>query len=374
MTEDIVRLRHDLHAHPELSGEERRTHDLLAAYLKKLAPSRLYEQVGGYGLVAIFGDETAETIAFRADIDALPIQENNPLPYASVHAGVAHKCGHDGHAAILLRLAEKLSERMREDRLPRTALLLFQPAEETGEGSRRILETGVLQKYRISAIYGLHNLPGYPLGQLVFRRGTFAAASVGMVLHLQGRETHAAFPEMGVNPGLAVSEIIRSVLALNTSPDLDGDGFRQATLIAVRLGKEAFGTSAGDADVMFTLRAYTNRSMAGLKEKVCALAQHIAGRYGLGHTIGWREPFNATENHEEQVDTLIKTAEKAGLDQVMAAHPFRWSEDFADYLMNFPGAFFGIGSGTEMPELHHPDFDFPDALIPAAADFLEKLL
>ena len=374
MIGDIISFRHHLHAHPELSGHEKNTHDAIAAFLRKLQPTVLHEHVGGYGLVAVFGDAGAEAVAFRADIDALPICETLPLPYASESPDVSHKCGHDGHAAILLRLAEKLSERMREGRLPRTALLLFQPAEETGEGSRRILEAGVLQKYRISAIYGLHNLPGYPLGQLVFRRGTFAAASVGMVLHLHGRETHAAFPEKGLNPGLAVSEIIREVLSLNTSPELDGEGFRQATLIAVRLGKEAFGTSAGDADVMFTLRAYTNRSMAGLKEKVCALAQHIAGRYGLGHTIGWREPFNATENHEEQVDTLVKTAEKVGLDQVMAAHPFRWSEDFADYLMAFPGAFFGIGSGREMPELHHPDFDFPDNIIESAAAFEELLL
>ncbi len=374
MIGDIISFRHHLHAHPELSGHERNTHDAIAAFLRKLYPTVLHEHVGGYGLVAVFGDAGAEAVAFRADIDALPICETLPLPYASESPGVSHKCGHDGHTAILLRLAEKLSERMGSGSLPCTAVLVFQPAEETGEGSRRILESGVLQKYRISAVYGLHNLPGYPLGQLVFRHGTFAAASVGVVLHLQGRETHAAFPEMGVNPGLAVAEIIRSVLALNTSPDFDGDGFRQATLIAVRLGKEAFGTSAGEAYVMFTLRAYTNRSMAALKEEVPALVRSIADRYGLGFNMEWREPFNATENHDSQVDKLVEKARNAGSDFVMAEHPFRWSEDFADYLMRYPGAFFGIGSGEGQPELHHPDFDFPDAVIPLAADFFEKLL
>lgn len=374
MIEDVIAFRHSLHAHPELSGHEKNTHDAIADFLRKLHPTVLHEHVGGYGLVSVFGDAHAEAVAFRADIDALPIQENNCLPYKSTVPGVAHKCGHDGHTSILLRLAEKLSERLRYASLPRTAVLLFQPAEETGEGSRRILDSGVLQQYNITAIYGLHNLPGYPLGQLVFRRGTFAAASVGTVLHLQGRETHAAFPEKGLNPGLAVSEIIREVLALNTSPDLNGDGFRQATLIAVRLGKDAFGTSAGDAAVMFTLRAYTNRSMALLKEEVPALVRRIADRYGLGLNMEWREPFNATENHDVQIDKLIDTAQNAGWGFVMAEHPFRWSEDFADYLMRYPGAFFGIGSGEVQPELHHPAFDFPDDVIPIAADFFEKLL
>ena len=155
MIGDIISFRHHLHAHPELSGHEKNTHDVIAAFLRKLQPTVLHEHVGGYGLVAVFGDAGAEAVAFRADIDALPICETLPLPYASESPDVSHKCGHDGHTAILLRLAEKLSERMRSGSLPCTAVLVFQPAEETGEGSRRILEAGVLDRYRISAFYGL---------------------------------------------------------------------------------------------------------------------------------------------------------------------------------------------------------------------------
>ena len=373
MLEEVIAFRHRLHAHPELSGKERQTHDAIAAYLKDLQPTCLYERVGGYGLIAAFGGTERDAVVFRADMDALPVQERTPLPYASQCEGVAHKCGHDGHTAILLRLAERLSERMRQGGLTRTALLLFQPAEETGEGSRRMLEADVLQKYRVSAIYALHNLPGYPLGQLVFRYGTFAAASVGVALHLQGRQTHAAFPEKGVNPGLAVAAIVQRAAAMNRSPERTDDSFRQATLIQVRLGKEAFGTSAGEADVLFTLRAYTNRGMEALKADFLAMAEEEAKGRGLKLTVAWKEPFHATENHDVEVKKMVRIAEKEGFAYSMAETPFRWSEDFADYLMRYPGAFFGIGSGEGQPELHHPDFDFPDALIGSAAGFFEKI-
>lgn len=374
MIDDIIAFRHRLHAHPELSGKEQLTHDAIAAYLKRLDPARLYERAGGFGLIAVFGAEDAEAVAFRADIDALPVQETTALSYLSENPGVAHKCGHDGHTAILLRLAERLSELQKEKSLPHTAVLVFQPAEETGEGSARILETGILQQYRIRAFYGLHNLPGVPMGQLLFRYGTFAAASVGIVLHLQGRQTHAAFPEMGINPGLAAVEILQKVLELNTSPSLTDGGFRQATLVGMRLGKEAFGTSAGDGEVMFTLRAYTNQAMEKLKEAVLDIAREAAEAYGLKLSVEWREPFHATENADAHTERLIRIAEKEGFAYHTADVPFRWSEDFADYLMVYPGAFFGIGSGENSPELHHPDYDFPDGIIETAARFFERLL
>ena len=281
MIDDILALRHQLHAHPELSGREEQTHDTVAAYVKRLNPSRLYEKAGGFGLIAVFGNEADEAVAFRTDMDALPVQETTDLPYISVHPGVAHKCGHDGHTAILLRLAEHIAQLQEENALPCTAVLVFQPSEETGEGSARLLASGILQQYRIRAFYGLHNLPGIPAGQLLFRYGTFAAASVGVVLHLQGRQTHAAFPEMGINPGLAAVEILNRTLELNTSPLQTDDGFRQATLVGMRIGREAFGTSAGDGEVMFTLRAYTNSAMESLKEDVLRIACEAASFMAL---------------------------------------------------------------------------------------------
>ena len=374
MIDDIFAFRHQLHAHPELSGKEAHTHDAIATYLKRLNPTRLYEKVGGFGLIAVFGAENDEAVAFRADMDALPVQETNKLSYSSENSGVAHKCGHDGHVAILLRLAEMFSQRQAENTLPHTAILGFQPAEETGEGSARILRSDILQHYRIQAFYGLHNLPGIPKGQLLFRYGTFAAASVGVVLHLQGRQTHAAFPEMGINPGLAAAEILQKTLKLNTSPLLTDDGFRQATLVGLRIGKAAFGTSAGEGELMFTLRAYTNTTMDTLKEEVLHIANEIAENHQLVLSVDWREPFRATENTDAHTERLIRIAEKEGFGYTVADFPFRWSEDFAEYLLHYAGAFFGIGSGVDCPELHHPAYDFPDEIIETAARFFALLL
>ncbi len=368
--EEIVRYRHALHAHPELSGEEKSTHNLIVDFLQKCNPTQLYSHVGGFGVVAAFGEKGAPCVVLRADIDALPIQEETVIPYRSEQKGVAHKCGHDGHTAILLAVAERIARHP----VKCTVLLLFQPAEETGEGAARVWSSGILQGYSPRAIYGLHNLPGFPKSCLVFKDNTFAAASVGWVIRLQGRQTHAAFPELGLNPALAVAEIISEVLARNLRPEVGEAQFHQATLIHARIGEVAFGTAAGDAVVMFTLRAFTNCEMRLWKEQLCQLLQQIAERHGLKSEWEWREPFMATENHPAAMERLRQVAQENGFSFQEIQQPFRWSEDFSLYLTNCEGAFFGIGSGEETPELHHPDFDFPDGIIPTAADFFEKLL
>ena len=248
-------------------------------------------------------------------------------------------------------------------------LLLWQPAEETGTGSRAILDTCILQQYNIRAIYGLHNLPGYPLGTVVLCPRTFAAASTGIVYHLDGRETHASTPEMGINPGLAVAEIINRFNGFN-----GGNGeFRQSTLICVHIGSPAFGTSAGHGEVMFTLRAFTNDEMERLLADANAAVDEIAAKHGLSVSRTLVEPFRATENNGDCVELIEKAAEEVPLRVRYQMEPNRWSEDFAEYLMEFPGAMFGIGSGEHQPELHHPSYDFPDALIEPAAQLFFRL-
>jgi metal-dependent amidase/aminoacylase/carboxypeptidase family protein len=248
-------------------------------------------------------------------------------------------------------------------------ILLWQPAEETGTGSRAVLDTGILQQYNIKAFYALHNLPGYPLGTVVLCPRTFAAASTGVIYHLDGRETHASTPELGINPGLAVSKIINRFNGLN-GPD---GVFRQSTLICVRVGQPAFGTSAGHGEVMFTLRAFTNGAMEQLLADANNTVAEIAGRHGLTVTRSLVEPFRATENNGECVKTIEKAAQSVPLKVVYQDAPNRWSEDFAEYLIEFPGAMFGIGSGEEHAELHHPDYDFPDDLVEPAAQLFFRI-
>lgn len=369
-------IRNKLHQNPGISGCEAYAHDLIVDCLTPLSPAELHQHVGGYGVVACFGtNKTLPAIVFRADIDALPI---------------GHRCGHDGHTTILLRFAKLLSE------TPAilekyNVLLVFQPEEETGYGAQKILDSAVLDGYAIGAVFGLHNLPGYPMGQVVLSRRTFAAASTGVVFHLEGRETHASTPEKGINPGLAVAELIAQMDAECNSGSLDIDGFRQSTLICVKLGEEAFGTSAAMADVMFTLRAFTNHAMDCLVEDANRMAQEVARKYHLRFSVEYRDPFPATENVPHLVEEFASLLDETAVagprhisENVADGHlgadvclwvykpePFRWSEDFAHYLRRYPGLFFGIGAGVEHLELHHPDYDFPDQLIePAARLFL----
>ena len=361
---DYKEIRHSLHEHPQTAGCEEYAHDTIVKHLQGLHPTKVYTHVGGYGVIAVWeakensspklgevpeGRRSVPTIAFRADTDAIPI---------------GHRCGHDGHTAILLRLAELVDEQFSIFNFQFSILLLWQPAEETGQGAQAVLESGILQQYDIKAFYALHNLPGYPLGIVVLCPRTFAAASTGIVYRLDGRETHASTPELGINPGLAVAEIVNRFNGFNGH---HGE-FRQSTLICVRVGEPAFGTSAGHGELMFTLRAFSNAEMERLLNDAHQAVDEIAGRYGLKVSYSLVETFGSTENHAECVDVLMR---ECGNEVIVKEEPFRWSEDFGAYLLHFPGAMFGFGAGESHPELHHPDYDFPDDIIePAARLFL----
>lgn len=352
---DYISIRRSLHEHPQTAGNEQFAHDTIVAHLQTLHPTHVYTHVGGWGVIAVWGnDPQAPTVAFRADTDALPI---------------GHRCGHDGHTTILLRLAELVDGTFSSLDSHLSILLLWQPAEETGTGSRAVIESGILQQYNIKAFYALHNMPGYPLGTVVLCPRTFAAASTGVVYHLDGRETHASTPELGINPGLAVSEIIKEFNGFNGR---DGE-FRQSTLICVRVGSPAFGTSAGHGEVMFTLRAFTNDEMERLLADANNAVNRIAARHGLTATSSLVEPFHATENNGDCVEAIEKAATEVPLRVRYQMEPNRWSEDFAEYLMLWPGAMFGMGSGEKHAELHHPTYEFPDEVVEPAAQLFLRL-
>ena len=362
---DYKAIRNQLHQNPQTAGCEQFAHDTIIQHLQRLHPDKVYTHVGGWGVIAVWGKAPqAPTIAFRADTDALPI---------------GHRCGHDGHTTILLRLAELINFEFRNSNCEDdefkfqhstfNILLLWQPAEETGEGARAMLESGILQQYNIQSFYALHNLPGYPLGTVVLCPRTFAAASTGVVYHLDGRETHASTPELGINPGMAIAEIINRFNGFNGR---DGE-FRQSTLICVHIGQPAFGTSAGHGEVMFTLRAFTNDEMEKMLSEANQVVDEVSSRYGLKVSRSLVEPFRATENNGDCVEAIEKVAEDVPLCVRYQMEPNRWSEDFAEYLLHFKGAMFGIGSGEHQPELHHPDYDFPDALIEPAAQLFFRL-
>ncbi|MDY5968491.1 MAG: amidohydrolase [Bacteroidales bacterium] len=372
-------IRHDLHRHAQASACEEYAHDLIVRYMSTLRPTRLWNYVGtnetgrAYGVAAVWGDEPSNpTVVFRADSDALPIIETTDVPYRSENAGQAHKCGHDGHTTILLALASKVDAAFSKDDNPIASLnvlLLWQPEEETGLGSQKMLDAGILQGYNVKAIYAIHNIPGFAENEVVLTRKAFAAASTGLEIHLRGRQTHASTPEKGVNPGLAVARLVERFQTLNRRKP-----FQQSTLIYIRLGSEAFGTSAGEATMAFTLRAFANEEMKNLLQQAQDMANQVAEAEGLCCSTNLREPFYATENDAVIMEQVETTCHRLGRTIVHRKEPFRWSEDFANYLMHYPGAMFGIGSGENHAELHHPDYDFPDALIEPTAELFFQLI
>jgi amidohydrolase len=367
----IIAFRHQLHQHPELSGKEIETAKKIKEFLGIFQPDKIYENLGGAGLAAVYkGSAKGPTVLLRADTDALPITETNNFDYKSKNKGVAHKCGHDGHSAILSGVALALhQQRPARGRV----VLLFQPAEETGQGARRVIDDPKFAELQPDYAFALHNLPGFAAGHVVIKNQHFAAASKGMIIRLTGKTSHAANPEHGISPAMAVADIIKGLTELS----MEKKGFRDFKLITVihtRLGEIAFGTTPGYAEVMATLRSFRNDDMQRLTEKALEIAEKAADQYHLHEKIEWREEFPATVNDPECVDIIRQTAAKNSLKIEDPDTPFRWSEDFGYFTSEYKGAMFGIGSGVKHPELHYPDYDFPDMIIPQAIAMFDGII
>ena len=370
-TPTLTEIRHALHRHAELSGEEEATAALLAEQLSHCRPDNLMTGLGGHGVCAEFqSGNPGPTVLLRADIDALPLSDLDNLGYASQTAGVAHKCGHDGHMTMLLGLARRLAD------APPAAgrvLLLFQPAEETGAGAKRILADPRFADLRPDRVLGLHNLPGFPLGSLVVRNGSFAAASRGLEVTLTGASSHAAEPEAGRSPAPAAAALVQ---ALTNLPQLEA-GLAQgakATVVGIDVGGPAYGTSPGRGRVMVTLRAFTDPVMDRLSRRAVDLATGLAAAHGLDVDLAWHEDFPATLNDPDTVAMVADAADGAGIKVIRPDQPFAWSEDFGHFTAAFTGALVGLGAGEDQPPLHHPDYDFPDALLETGVQFWHRSL
>lgn len=356
----LVELRHQLHQNPELSGQEIQTSRLIKSLLEPLNPDVLYTNMGGYGVVAIFDShKPGNSVLYRADIDALPINEVNILPYGSSNAGISHKCGHDGHCTILCGFAKYISESRPQKG---KAILLFQPAEETGAGASGVINDNLFSSLVPDLSFAMHNLPGYPANAIVIRENTFTAASKGMIIKLKGQSSHASEPEKGNNPAEVLAELMKR-LPNQANSNADEDNFTLITIIHANLGSPAFGTSPGEAMLMLTLRAYSNKNMEKLTKKTMNMVGKLATAKGLQYSIEFTDEFPATINHKHAVDIVRNAAKKVSYEVINANLPFKWSEDFSHFTSISQGAMFGIGDGINHLPLHHPDYDFPDAIL-----------
>lgn len=369
MESQLIQLRRWLHAYPELSGFETKTAAHLIAYIEKLQPDKIVSNIGGNGFLVLFDSgKPGQSILFRSELDALPIQEVNKFAYRSVTDGISHKCGHDGHATILCGLAEKLAMTRS---LSGKVYLLFQPAEETGEGAKLVSDDA---KFDIQPdyVFAFHNIPGYKKGTIVLKEGLFSAAVSSIIIKLIGRTAHAAEPEMGENPSLAISEIINYADKLNNNKPEVGD-FRVLTPVHINMGTTAYGVSAGEGELHYTLRCWNNEELRKLENNLIVKTNEIAKRNKLKTEQQSLQTFYANNNSKEANDFVKQSALELNYAIEEKKQPFKWGEDFGFFTSKYKGCMFGIGAGEDHPALHNPDYDFPDEIIETGVNMFYQI-
>ncbi len=368
--DELIRFRQELHRNPELSGNERATAKRIRFFLNRYRPKELITGIAGEGMAAVYhGSEPGPTVLIRCDLDALPIHEAVRRPYSSTIPGVAHVCGHDGHMTMVTGLSKRLTENpIKRGR----AILFYQPEEENGQGGKksviRLDELGLKPDYA----FAIHNLPKYPLGSIIIGKKSFAAASKGIVIKLIGRDSHAAYPEHGINPSLALAEIVQGLNALSVSKGFSD--FVLITIIHIRVGEVAFGTSPGYGEIMVTLRAFVDDDMKVLSQKTVDLAKSIAHKHELAIETSLTDDFPATVSDPELKKVVDKVAHNQQREVIYMEQPNRWSEDFAHFTIAHPAIIFGLGVGEDVPELHSPEYDFPDEALIHGVEILDGII
>lgn len=365
----LVALRHTLHQFPEVSGEEAQTAARIATELTALGADRLWCALGGHGVAAEFtGQADGPTVLLRCELDGLPIREISDLPYTSTNPGKGHLCGHDGHMVSMLGVAMRLATRPSTGRV----ILLFQPAEETGAGAQAVIDDPRWPEIRPDFAFAYHNVPGRPLGEVGLREGPGNCASRGMQILLEGKSSHAAAPEDGVSPGPAMAALMTCLPDLS-SGTIGESAFSLATLTHANLGEPAFGISPADGELRVTLRSMTNARMDALMQEARQLVEGHA--QGLAVEVLWHDVFRAVVNDTEATNIARNAAATLGQTCYEMSSPMRWSEDFGRFGDDgATAALLYLGSGENQPQLHNPDYDFPDALIPAAVDLFCQIV
>lgn len=361
-----IELRHELHMYPELSGEEVRTKNTLMGFLSEKTKLEIVDC--GAWFYAKYNAKTKAkpSIAFRADMDAIMVDEDDSLPYASKHRGTAHKCGHDGHCSALCAFAMELNQ-MGADR---DVYLIFQHAEEIGTGALECCH--IVEDEDIAEIYGIHNLPGKSFGSICTRAGTINLASVGVEYTFVGAPTHASTPELGKNPAKVIS---RMVLAIDEiTQNIQPKGLLLATVIQIDLGERSFGVSASRGKLLLTVRGEHGEEMKQLLDELRSKGDELCQDAGITMTIDYYDDFTDTVNHVESVEKVRNICSENGIEFEELENPIRTSEDFGHFIKKRKGALLWIGAGEEWTPLHNKDYDYNDKLIEKTAEIIWHLI
>lgn len=361
---ELIAFRHELHRFPEISNEEEHTAQRVVDFLADTNPGNVITNLGGYGVALVYdGDEPGPTILFRSELDALPIEEVSQIPHRSTVAGKSHMCGHDGHTAILAALARQFG---RQKPARGKVVLMFQPAEETGNGAAGVVSDPRYDDIRPDFAFSLHNLPGTPLGHVRLKPGVVNCASRGMRITLEGKTAHSSMPETGMSPMWAIATLMPALVGLG-SGSFNDDEFSMITVTHASMGEPVFGIAPGHAELRITLRTRLDERMAALCADAEAMAQEAASRNGLTAAFDYHEIFVASINAPEAVEHLRTALDAEGISHDEAELPMRASEDFGTFGHGAKSAMLFLGAGTDHPQLHNPDYDFPDDLIEIGA-------
>ena len=375
IADDMLALRHDLHAHPELAYQEHRTGDIVAAKLAEWGYT-VHRGLGDTGVVGQLrcGDHLkGKRLGLRADMDALPIRETTGLPYASRHEGKMHACGHDGHTATLLAAAKVLAER--KDQLHGTINLIFQPAEEGHGGAQKMVDQGLFELFPCDALYAFHNEPGYPAGQFGFRSGVMYSSSDTAIITIRGKGGHGAMPHVAVDPIVVASHL---VLALQTirSREIDPNDMAVVTIGAIHAG-DAPNVIPETCELRVTIRARCPEVRLQLRERITAMAHAQAAVHRATAEVDYKWRYPPVMNDKAATDFAVSVARGFLGEEWLIPNlqPLQASDDFAIMLNAVPGNYFIVGNG--MGEggcmVHNAGYDFNDNLLPVTASYWVKL-
>jgi len=373
LANEIAEWRRDLHAHPELLFDVTRTAGTVAEKLREFGCDEVVTGLGRTGVVGVIrGRKGAsdKAIGLRADMDALPIEEAGSRPYKSTVPGKMHACGHDGHTAMLLGAARYLAETRN---FAGSAVVIFQPAEEGGGGGRVMVEDGLMDRFKIGEVYGMHNFPGLPVGEFSIRPGPIMAAADSVQIDIEGKGAHAARPHLGIDSVLVGAQIInnlQSIVSRNVDP------LKSAVVsICMFHAGNTDNVIPQTAQLRGTARSLTPEVRDLLEKRIPEIVEGTAKLYGAKAAVRYRRGYPVLKNHDAQTDFAAKVAgEVAGKDKVDSAMaPLMGAEDFSYMLNARPGAFIFIGNG-DSAGLHNPGYNFNDDAIPFGTSYWVKLV
>ena len=370
---EIAEWRHDLHAHPELMFDVNRTAGMVAEKLREFGCDEVVTGIGRTGVVGVIrGRKSAsdKAIGLRADMDALPIKEETGLPYKSTVPGKMHACGHDGHTAMLLGAARYLAETRN---FAGTAVVIFQPAEEGGGGGKVMVEDGLMERFKIGEVYGMHNYPGLPVGQFALRPGPIMAAADFLTIDVGGKGGHAARPHLSVDTVLVGAQIVNAIQSI-VSRNVDPLESAVVSITTFHAGN-ADNVIPQTAELRGTARSLSPAVRDLLETRLQEVVEGTAALYGAKARLNYHRGYPVVINHAAQTDFAAKVArEVTGQDRVHAnMTPVMGGEDFAFMLNARPGAFIFVGNG-DSASLHHPAYNFDDEAIPFGTSYWVKLV